>query len=109
MNPRRVALGADVHEALGLRPQVQTSSKRFYTVSYVTCVQVGSSRLGCCEGTLPACGCNRNPYQLVGSQHPSHARCLVGTLPGLWAMGTLLELSVETNLVPKLWYLTLIL
>ena len=60
----RVGLGAYVHEALGLKPQVQTSSKRFYTVSYVTCVEVGSRRLGCCEGTLPACGYNRNPPSL---------------------------------------------
>ena len=60
----RVGLGADVHEALGLKPQVHTSSKGFYTVSYVTCVEVGFSMLGCCEGTLPACGCNRNPPSL---------------------------------------------
>ena len=60
----RVGLGAAVHEALVLKPQVQTSSKRFYTVSYVTCVEAGSSRLGCCEGTLPACGYHRNPPSL---------------------------------------------
>ena len=60
----RVGLRADVHKALGLKPQVQTSSKRFYTVSYVTCVEFGSSKLGCCEGTLPASGYNRNPPSL---------------------------------------------
>ena len=60
----RVGLGADMHVALGLKPQVQTSSKRFYAVSYVTCVEVASSRLGCCEETLTACGYNGNPPSL---------------------------------------------
>ena len=43
----------------------------------------------------------------MGSQHPNLARYFVGTLHGLWAMGAVLDLWVETNLVPKLWYLTL--
>ena len=42
----------------------------------------------------------------MGSHHPSEARRLVGPLSGLWVMGTLLDLWVETNLVPKLWCLT---
>ena len=43
------------------------------------------------------------------SQYLSQAICLVGALPGLWVMGTLLDLWVDTNLVPKFSYLTLIL
>ena len=35
---------------------------------------------------------------MASFQHPSLAICLVGTLPGLWVMGTLLDLWVETNL-----------
>ena len=104
----RVGVGADVHEALGLKPQVQPHLRDF-TLCHMSHVCRLGLRLGCCEGSLPACGYNKNPSRLVGRHHPSRARCLVATLPGLWVIGTLLDLWVETNFVPKLWYLTLIL
>ena len=46
------------------------------------------------------------PSQLTSSHHPSLARYLVGALRGVWVLGTLLDLWVETKLVPKLCYLT---
>ena len=57
----------------------------------------------------PSLWVQQEPSELVGSHQPSQATCLVGTLPGLWVMETLLDLWEETNLVPKLRCLTLIL
>ena len=52
----RVGLGADVHGALALKPEAQTSSKRFYgklgLVGYSAPKE--HSELGGVRGTLPA-------------------------------------------------------